>query len=72
MNQKKEHERIANFLLWLITPETEEEKKLFKERDCVDDYIEIANRLPKMSEKEIIKEINIQLQPFNLEYDELN
>jgi len=63
-------ERLKNFLEYLITPQDETEAILFKENDCVDDYISIKSNLDNMTLEELIKEINIQLSPYKLELNE--
>ncbi len=64
-------ENLKNMLVWLMTPQDETEKKIFKEEGFIDDYIMIANKLDLMTEQEIIDEINKQLSPYKLQIDEL-
>lgn len=59
--------KLRTYLEWLITPQNEEEQKKFKEENLVDDYIGLKNRINDLSEDELIKEINIQLAPYNFE-----
>lgn len=61
-------EQLEKFLTDLITPANDDEKSRFSE--CVDDYIEIKNKIPNMTDEELRKEINHQLSPFNLQLDE--
>lgn len=60
-------EKLRNYLEWLITPQNESEQGKFKEECLVDDYIKLKNRIPKLTEQELINEINIQLSPYHLE-----
>jgi hypothetical protein len=63
----KRREKLANYLQWLITPQNEKEQEKFCR--VVDDYIELSQLIPSMGEAELIKEINIQLKPYNLQID---
>jgi len=63
--------KLKSFLRWLMTPQNENEKQVFKEFGFIDDYIMIANKLDTMTEQEIIDEINKQLSPYKLQIDEL-
>lgn len=58
---------LKDYLRWLITPQDENEAKLFKKEGCVDDYIWIESRIDSMSDDELIEQINIQLSPYKLQ-----
>jgi uncharacterized protein YydD (DUF2326 family) len=60
----KDRLKYENFFLWLITPQNDEEARIFKEEGFVDDYIDAVNRIPLMSDEELIDEINHQLEPY--------
>jgi len=62
---------LRNYLDWLITPQNAEEQARFKIESLVDDYIKLKNRIPDMTEEELIKEIDIQLKPYELSYDKV-
>lgn len=61
---------LKNYLKWLVTPQDDNEAKIFKENDLIDTYIEIINKIPEMSKRELIDEINHQLSPYKLHIDE--
>lgn len=62
---------LRTYLDWLITPQNWDEQEKFKTEGLVDDYIKLKNRIPEMTEEELISEINLQLKPYELCYDEL-
>lgn len=64
-----DRKKLESFLEDLITPATDSEKELFRQDSIVDDYIGIKNRIPGMSEEELILEINNQLAPYKLKIE---
>jgi uncharacterized protein YjgD (DUF1641 family) len=52
--------KYKDLLIWLITPQDEHEKELFK--DVIDDHCELMNKINYLSEKELIDEINNQIK----------
>lgn len=49
-----------DFLIWLITPQDDKERELFK--DVIDAHCELMNRIDYLSEEELIAEINNQIK----------
>jgi hypothetical protein len=62
-------QNLRNFLEWMITPRTEEEKKMFQKEGLVDDYIAIKSRIPEMSFQDLVCEINKQIEPYGVSVD---
>ncbi len=63
-------ENLRAFLQCLITPQSKEEQAKFMEQGMIDEHLDLRTRIYGMKEKELIKEINVQLAPFNLEVNE--
>lgn len=58
---------LRDYLYWLVTPQNEEEAKIFRhDPDMIDEQCRILNRLDTMTEQELIDEINAQLEPQGL------
>ena len=57
-------ESLERYLEWLISPQNKEEKDLFSE--LVDQHCQIINKIPSMSDVELVEQINKQLEPYNL------
>lgn len=58
-------QELRDYLYWLITPQDDKEKELFRSQPgLVDEHCSIANRIDTMTEQELVDEINHQLEPY--------
>jgi hypothetical protein len=62
-------EKKKEYLRWLITPQDDNEKVIFKEKGLIDSYIELSNKIDYMSEEELTEEINNQIEYLGLKIE---
>jgi hypothetical protein len=55
-------ESLKSYLKFLISPQDDAEQILFAENKLVDAHIDIMNRIDSMTPRELIDEINIQIE----------
>jgi len=58
-------QNLEEYLEWLITPSTDREDKIFKEKNLVDDYISIKYNIKSMTNEELMDEIDRQIAHTN-------
>lgn len=59
-----DRDKYEGFMLWLVTPQSDKEAKIFKEEGFVDDYISLTNRIAQMTDTQLLDEIDNQLKPY--------
>jgi hypothetical protein len=68
----EQREKYEEFFIWLITPKDDKEQQLFKEKQLVDDYIEIINDIPHKTDEQLLDSIDIQLSGYGKSIDRDN
>ena len=58
---------LESYLLWLISPQSDDECEKF--RDLIDSHCELVSKIPTLTDEDLVAEINIQLEPYDLQVD---